>query len=71
MDETLCTAAELAEYLKSQKRAIYELVRNGKIPCYRIGRQLRFDPAEVLVALKVDRLPLPPQDSAANQAQAS
>jgi excisionase family DNA binding protein len=45
--ERLVTAAGLAEHLDVNVGQVYRLARGGKLPCYRIGRRLRFDLAEV------------------------
>lgn len=45
--ERLVTAAGLAEHLDVKVGQIYRMTRRGMLPCYRIGRQLRFDLAEV------------------------
>jgi excisionase family DNA binding protein len=36
------TIGELAIYLKIPKSTLYKLVREGKIPCQKIGRHWRF-----------------------------
>jgi excisionase family DNA binding protein len=36
------TIEELATYLKISKSTLYKLVREGKIPCQKIGRHWRF-----------------------------
>ncbi len=36
------TIEELAGYLKIAKSTLYKLVREGKIPCQKIGRHWRF-----------------------------
>lgn len=36
------TIEELATYLKIAKSTLYKLVREGKIPCQKIGRHWRF-----------------------------
>lgn len=40
-DEVL-TIEDLATYLKIAKSTLYKLVREGKIPCQKIGRHWRF-----------------------------
>ena len=40
-DEVL-TIEELASYLKVPKSTLYKLVREGKVPCQKIGRHWRF-----------------------------
>lgn len=36
------TIEELSVYLKISKSTLYKLVREGKIPCQKIGRHWRF-----------------------------
>lgn len=36
------TIVGLSAYLKISKSTLYKLVREGKIPCQKIGRQWRF-----------------------------
>ena len=43
----LVTAAGLAEHLGVRVGQIYRMTRAGRLPCYRIGRRLRFDLDEV------------------------
>jgi excisionase family DNA binding protein len=33
---------ELADYLRVPKSTLYKLVREGKLPCQKVGRQYRF-----------------------------
>ena len=40
-DEVL-TIDELSVYLKISKSTLYKLVREGKIPCQKVGRHWRF-----------------------------
>ena len=45
MDEklgTVLTIDELSAYLKIPKSTLYKLVREGKVPCQKIGRHWRF-----------------------------
>ena len=44
----LLTAEELAKALKVNKATIYERVKNNSIPCYHVGRFVRFSLHEVL-----------------------
>jgi len=44
---TLLTAADLASQLGYPKSRIYELARDGDLPCIRFGRAMRFDPRAV------------------------
>ena len=45
---TLLTVEDLAAHFKVKKRKIYQLVRDEGLPHVRMGRALRFDPAEVV-----------------------
>jgi len=40
-DEVL-TIEELSAYLKIPKSTLYKLVREGKVPCQKVGRHWRF-----------------------------
>lgn len=49
----LCNKAQLAARLNVHKRTVDNLVARGAIPCIRLGvKLLRFDPDDVLAALK-------------------
>lgn len=41
------TPEEVAEQLKIKKNTVYELVKRGDLPAYRVGRKLRIDQADV------------------------
>ncbi|MBL7197932.1 MAG: helix-turn-helix domain-containing protein [Candidatus Omnitrophica bacterium] len=42
MDTEYLTIDELSEYLKIPKSTLYKMTTTKKIPCVKIGRQLRF-----------------------------
>jgi excisionase family DNA binding protein len=42
MPDEVLTIEELASYLKIPKSTLYKLVREGKVPCQKIGRHWRF-----------------------------
>ena len=42
LDEPLLTAAAAASLLSVRKSWVYEAVRDGRLPCVRIGRHVRF-----------------------------
>ena len=46
------TAQEAAELLRVQRRSLYRLVRQQRIPYRRIGRAIRFERNELLVWTK-------------------
>lgn len=43
----MLTAAQVAERLGLSKRKVYELAQSGKVPCFRFGDAVRFEPADV------------------------
>lgn len=47
MDSTSLTPLEVAEILKITKNTVYELVKRGEIPAYKVGRKLRIDKEDV------------------------
>ena len=42
MDETFLTTEEVLEYLQVNLRTVYRLIKAGKLPAFRVGRQWRF-----------------------------
>ena len=42
IDETFLTTEEVPEYLQVNLRTVYRLIKAGKIPAVRVGRQWRF-----------------------------
>jgi len=46
----------VAGLLGVSERSITRLVKRGKLPAYRIGSQLRFDPDEVAAFLRAARI---------------
>jgi excisionase family DNA binding protein len=51
-NDSWITAEELAGFLKMPLTSVWRLSRSGQIPCYRLGRLMRFDLGEVREALK-------------------
>lgn len=45
--ETALTPEEVAKILKIAKYTVYELVKKGELPSYRVGRNIRFDIKDV------------------------
>ena len=41
------SAVEAAELLKITKNTVYELVKRGEIPSYKVGKKLRIDKCDV------------------------
>jgi excisionase family DNA binding protein len=50
------TAKELAHYLSLPKVTVYKHARAGKIPCFRIGTVVRFDPHTIAAWLRAHEL---------------
>ena len=46
-DSTSLTPEEVATILKIAKNTVYELIKRGELPAYRVGRKLRIDPHDV------------------------
>jgi excisionase family DNA binding protein len=46
-DETFLTTEEVLEYLQVNLRTIYRLVKAGKLPAVRVGRQWRFRRSDI------------------------
>jgi len=46
------TIEELSAYLKVPKSTLYKLVREGKVPCQKVGRHWRFHKSAIDVWLK-------------------
>ena len=59
MDEKpgdILTIEELSIYLKIPKSSLYKAVREGKVPCQKIGRHWRFRKAAIDRWLEASRL---------------
>lgn len=46
-DESLMTLQEVAEYLRLSEDVVYQMVRAGEIPGFKIGKQWRFRRSEI------------------------
>jgi excisionase family DNA binding protein len=47
LDETFLTTEEVLEYLQVNLRTVYRLIKAGKIPAVRVGRQWRFRKSDI------------------------
>src|ERR1700741_1738584 len=47
IDETFLTTEEVLDYLQVNLRTVYRLVKAGKIPAVRVGRQWRFPKRDI------------------------
>ena len=53
------TMKEVAEYLRMGRSTIYKLLREGNLPAHKVGREWRFDAAELDEWVKAGKLALP------------
>jgi excisionase family DNA binding protein len=67
IDETFLTTEEVLEYLQVNLRTVYRLIKAGKIPAVRVGRQWRFRKRDIDAWLDSQR----PRSSAARPAMTS
>ena len=72
IDETFLTTEEVLEYLQVNLRTVYRLIKAGKIPAVRVGRQWRFRKTDIDAWLDSQRpRATRPTTAAAQQAQAA
>ena len=64
IDETFLTTEEVLEYLQVNLRTVYRLIKAGKIPAVRVGRQWRFRKRDIDAWLETQR---PNADAMAHQ----
>lgn len=50
-NETM-TVPEVAELLRVTRQTIYNMVRNGKIPHFRVGAKVRFNRSDIEAIMK-------------------
>src|SRR6266550_7968763 len=55
IDETFLTTEEVLEYLQVNLRTVYRLIKAGKIPAVRVGRQWRFRKRDIDAWLESQR----------------
>ena len=55
MDDAFLTTEEVLEYLQVNLRTIYRLIKAGKIPAVRVGRQYRFRKRDIDAWLESQR----------------
>jgi excisionase family DNA binding protein len=65
IDETFLTTEEVLEYLQVNLRTVYRLIKAGKIPAVRVGRQWRFRKRDIDAWLDSQRGPRTPARAAA------
>jgi excisionase family DNA binding protein len=56
IDETFLTTEEVLEYLQVNLRTVYRLIKAGKIPAVRVGRQWRFRKRDIDAWLDSQRI---------------
>ncbi|MEA3369480.1 MAG: helix-turn-helix domain-containing protein [Candidatus Ratteibacteria bacterium] len=47
MNSKLMTTKELAEYMQLNPLTVYKKVKEGDIPCVRVGRSIRFKKEQI------------------------
>jgi excisionase family DNA binding protein len=57
-DEVFLTTEEVLEYLQVNLRTVYRLIKAGKIPAVRVGRQWRFRKRDIDAWLETQRPPM-------------
>lgn len=55
-DETFLTTEEVLEYLQVNLRTVYRLIKAGKLPAVRVGRQWRFRRSDIDAWLDSERV---------------
>ena len=55
IDESFLTTEEVLEYLQVNLRTVYRLIKAGKIPAVRVGRQWRFRKRDIDAWLDAQR----------------
>ena len=66
-DDSFLTTEELLEYLQVNLRTVYRLIKAGKLPAVRVGRQWRFRKSDLDAWLESER----PRTARSAQAQSS
>ena len=59
MDDVFLTTEEVLEYLQVNLRTVYRLIKAGKIPAVRVGRQWRFRKADIDLWLEGQQTTVP------------
>ena len=49
---TALTVSDVASLLNISERQVYKLAAEGRIPCFKIGNSVRFDPATIAAWLR-------------------
>ncbi|HKJ02381.1 MAG TPA: helix-turn-helix domain-containing protein, partial [Longimicrobiales bacterium] len=55
------SVSDVAELLGVSGKTVYRWVKDGKLPAYRLGQQLRFNRSELLEWATAQRVPVAPQ----------
>jgi len=68
IEESFLTTKEVLDYLQVNLRTVYRLIKAGKIPAVRVGRQWRFRKADIDAWLDGQRVGGPREALSANRA---
>ncbi|MCH7765055.1 MAG: helix-turn-helix domain-containing protein [Acidobacteria bacterium] len=56
--ERLYTVEQVAELFSLKKKTLYAWAEQGRIPCFKIGKALRFRESELREFIEASRIPL-------------
>jgi len=56
--ERLYTAEQVAELFSLKRKTLYAWAEQGRIPCFKIGKALRFRESELREFIEASRIPL-------------
>lgn len=65
------TTEEVANILKVSKLTVYDLVKKGLLPAYRVGRQMRIDPSDLEEYIKKSKKELQPSSVQSSKKETS
>ena len=68
-DDVFLTTEEVLEYLQVNLRTVYRLIKAGKIPAVRVGRQWRFRKRDIDAWLDNQRVARPLEDGTSTHAE--
>lgn len=54
--DNILTLKEAADLLRVEPKTLYRLIRQGKIPVHKIGRNYRFNKLELMESFKIKSL---------------
>ncbi len=64
LEPMLLTCRQAAELLSISERTLWQLTKDGKIPVVKVGRSVRYDPADLRAWIAGAKSPMPQKLSA-------